>query len=731
MSQRVKWYTVLGILLLPLVFAGGFLAATWNLDERLHTVKAAVVNNDEAVTIEGETVPLGRQLTAALVDSNREQNFEWVIATADEAADGLDDGTYAASVTIPKEFSSAATSYSDASSAHQATIEIETSPDAGIAETSLGQSVAKEAVTVLNATLTSAYLDQIYVGFNQMGEQFTDMETGTGQLAEGASALSDGMGAASEGTAEFVVGLQQLALGGQTLDTAAAQIATGADTLATGIEELDSQVAQMPAQVEALSEGTSAYVTGVNGLITTTQQTAQGSVDMASSFSQVSSLTTGMNGLNEGLTTVESSIESIANDPTAVAAQVQSAMPTDCPAEIQTAYGDAGCAGYAAGVQTGVNAGVSAGAGAAVTALNTADPSTGVSLMDGAAALSQGASQFQTAIDSIEFPTQAEVDAANQELEQLRSAGTQISTGMQALSDGMPALSSGISQLATGARQYSDGVSEFATGIDAYTDGVDQAAAGGETLATGITQLAQGSSDLATGTEELAEGISQGADEIPTYSMVERQKLAQVVTAPVDGEDTLGLPTPAVAWSALVVIVALWLGAMAMYIVTPTIRRNLAMSTASSTRVLRESMAPGVLVGVVQAGILAIVAMAFGIPQGLALVGVLLLASLAFISVNFALVALFGNVGRWISAGMVILTAATGLTSALPGWLAALEPLSVLSPALTGVKAVMTDQSVVSSLLALTGWLLLGIVGSVVAVLRARKVPATDLLAVH
>ncbi len=731
MSKRVRWYTLVGVLLLPLVFAGGFLAATWNLDDRLHTVKAAVVNNDEAVTIDGQMVPLGRQFTAALVESEREQNFDWVIATADDAADGVKDGTYAAVVTIPKEFSAAATSYSDAATARQATISIETSKDAGIAETSLGQSVAKEAVTVLNSTLTTAYLDQIYVGFNQMGAQFTDLKTGTKQLADGASTLSSGMGAASQGTSELVVGLQQLALGGKTLNTAAVQLSTGAEALASGVEKLNAGTSALPAQAKALSDGTSQYVTGVDALITQTEKTAQDSVSMASSFSQVDALASGMSGISSGLSTYESSMKSIASNPSAVASQVASQIPSTCPAQIEATYGSAGCAGYAAGLQTGIAAGVSGGATAAVTGLNTTDPSSGESIMSGAKKLSAGATQFQQAIDKIDFPTQAEANKAKAQLEQLRTGGAQIKSGMKAFSDGMPALSSGISQLATGARQYATGMNQFSSGLNQYTTGVDQAATGSAALSTGIAQLAQGTSDLSKGTSQLATGVAQGADQIPTYSVVDRQKLADVAAEPVSDEDTLGLPTPGVAWSALVVIVALWLGAMAMYIVTPTIRKSLAMSTAPSIRVLSNAVAPGILVGIVQAGILTIVAMAFGIPQGLSLVGVLLMSSLSFIAVNFALVSLFGNVGRWISAGMVIVTAATGLTSALPPWLAALEPLSPLSPALSGVKAVMTGESVVSSLVALTGWLLLGIVGAVVAVMRSRKVPATDLLAVH
>ena len=40
----------------------------WHADDRLGRVQAAIVNDDQPVTLNGQTVPLGRQLTAGLVE---------------------------------------------------------------------------------------------------------------------------------------------------------------------------------------------------------------------------------------------------------------------------------------------------------------------------------------------------------------------------------------------------------------------------------------------------------------------------------------------------------------------------------------------------------------------------------------------------------------------------------------------------------------------------------------
>ena len=55
-------------------------------------------------TIDDQLVPLGRQLTAGLVEGAGEgeetSNLTWTISNADDAASGLADGTYAATLVV-------------------------------------------------------------------------------------------------------------------------------------------------------------------------------------------------------------------------------------------------------------------------------------------------------------------------------------------------------------------------------------------------------------------------------------------------------------------------------------------------------------------------------------------------------------------------------------------------------------------------------------------------------
>ena len=101
-SRRIGPWSLLGLVLIPLLVAGGFLWANWNSDTRLARVQAAVVNLDEPVKINGQPVPLGRQLTGGLVADNADRNFSWVLTDEQDASDGLESGRYAAVVTIPE-----------------------------------------------------------------------------------------------------------------------------------------------------------------------------------------------------------------------------------------------------------------------------------------------------------------------------------------------------------------------------------------------------------------------------------------------------------------------------------------------------------------------------------------------------------------------------------------------------------------------------------------------------
>jgi len=650
-STPARWYTLLGLLLVPLLVAGGFLLAGVNADARMHTVKAAVVNLDEPVTIDGQYSPLGRQLTANLVDSKRQENLTWVLDTEANARAGLATGTYAAMVVIPKNFSAAATSFAKAADeAEQATIAVETSPVAGVADATLGRLVASEAAVTLNQTLTESYLKQIYIGFNDLGKQFTTLADGSSQLADGAEKLADGIGQAADGSQQLYTGARKLADG----------LGTYADGVGQLVDKSQSSQKVLAKNVAKLAAGASGISGGLNIYQSSLEKNAEDASD-------------GAKGITALLTALGQGAD--------VSAQLVGTIKQAC--DINTDPAKLGTDGPLC--VASLTAASKALAGAAA-GLDQKDPKTGQSLKSGTAALAGGVGQLSSALTKA---TKDKKTAA--QLKKLKTGGQQLATGS--------------AQLATGIDTFEAGL------IDAHT----------------------GSTKLADGMRTMADGIAEGKDKLPSYSTSDRESLSSVVASPIDTGALQGLANPDVGWISLILVLALWLGALATYSVLKAIGSGLLSSSEPTALLIARSLLPGVVVISAQALLVAGLGQ-FGLDlsaqKWFAVAGVLLLAGVTFVVINHALVAWLGGIGRAVAVLFAVLSAAAALVGSAPGLFAALRPFSPLTPALDAVRAIVTESSgAVTSTLTLVGWLLLALLASSVAVARRRTTTLAAVLA--
>ena len=279
-GHRLGWPGLVVLALVPLLAVGALLGLVrGNNNQGIHT---AVVNHDKAVTVDGRIVPLGRQLASEMV-AREGTNISWTIADAEDAEAGLNDGRYSAVVTIPEGFSEAATSFSsnDAAIAKQATIDVVVSKNAPFADAALAHDIAGLATDTINATLTKAYLENIYIGFNKVGEQFKQVVDGAGKLNEAGSQLADGATTAAENSGKLADGLGELstqgqklgsaantlAEGSQKLSGAAGTLAGGAGNLANGTRSFAGGIAQLNAQAPRLADGVNQLTDGTTPLL--------------------------------------------------------------------------------------------------------------------------------------------------------------------------------------------------------------------------------------------------------------------------------------------------------------------------------------------------------------------------------------------------------------------------------------------------------------------------------
>lgn len=249
--RPVTWLTLIGVLLLPAVLGGVLVAALQNPTQRLDAMTAAVVNQDEPVTLDGQLVPLGRQLTSGLVEGTgkADENLTWVISNEKDAAKGLADGTYQAVVTIPKDFSASALSGGRAVSdtgvkPQKAQISVTTAPEARVADGLIANQIATTAAATMGTSLAEKTMENVLLGFGTMGDKIGEAATGADKLATGAASAADGAAKIPDGAA-------QLADGAGKLGSGAASLATGLDALTQGASSAQSGAQQLGAQLTA------------------------------------------------------------------------------------------------------------------------------------------------------------------------------------------------------------------------------------------------------------------------------------------------------------------------------------------------------------------------------------------------------------------------------------------------------------------------------------------------
>lgn len=421
-GRPVTWLTLLGVLLLPVIVGGILVAALYNPVDRLDAISAAIVNDDEPVEINGQLAPLGRQLTAGLVKGadDAASNLDWTISNSEDAAEGLADGRYNAVITIPAGFSAAATSTADGASAEQATIAVQTAPDAKVVDEAITAQIAQTAAAVFGQELSKTYLENVFVGFTTLSEQL-------GTAAGGAAELASGARSAADGATQLPGGATQLAAGADELSSGAGSLASGLDTLASSTRTTASGAGQLAGGLTQIADTLSG-----TPLIGAAQTAA---IYTGQAASETAALAQTLGGLAQEQCTV---------DPAgSLCAQLQAAAGSAVTAATSAGTAD----GYAQNVSGGVaqlTAGTSGGLREA--AAQTEALSSGLTQIAGGTSQSaSGARQLSSGAS------------------QLGSGATELATGAQSLADGVSQLASGTSELASGLQTASDS-------IPAYTD---------------------------------------------------------------------------------------------------------------------------------------------------------------------------------------------------------------------------------------------------------------------
>lgn len=623
-SGPLTWRTWVGLILLPVLVVGLLTWAFWSPDTDHGTATAAVVNDDEPVKVNGQLVPLGRQLAGDLTHSESSA-YKWVLTDAADAADGLAKGTYVASVTIPKDFSARATSVATGNplDAAKARLTVRTSNAAGVADAVFGAEIARATQRGLNLQIVETYLDNLYVAFGTIHGQL-------GRAADGAGQLADGTG-------QLVTGSAELSSGAGRLATASRTLASGADSLADGLGQAERDTARLPELTRQLARGA--------------DQVADGNEEIADTVVPLA------NRIIAAIDRLPSAKKAAAKFQRLASQCASEENPQFCKDLRRVAAEFARDAGKIDGVRASVRA-------------------AAVDVRDSVQALAVGARR--------------------------------VANGNERLADAAGPLARGIASAASGARKVADGSG--------------QVAAGAGDLAGGAKQLQAGVGRVDAGATRLATQLDKGRDQVPHYTPAEREHLKAVAAEPTTStHDDVRIGILALT---LIATLALWALALATYIVTRAVPDAVLTAREPTWRIIVRSAIPGATA----AGLAAVAITAFAVPvlglgfvETLGFLGVALLAAAAFVALNQAATAIFGRPGRLASIAVLVLTAATGIVSTLPGPLYVVGHYLPTYGATLALRAtVMGGGGLVTGVVLLVTWLAIGSLATVFITDRRR-----------
>lgn len=585
------------VMLIPLIFGGLFVWSYYDPIGNLNRMPVALVNSDEG--------DAGQRVVDGLLER---KPLDFYVVDADEARQGIADGTYYMGVEIPKDFTQSVTSV-NTPDPHQAKLNVTLNETNGFIPTMLGNQAATIMTYTVSGTVGEQVANQLFIGFNTVGEGLTEAADGAKRLNEGAAEASDG---------------------GQQLDSGAVQLNDGARTLNDGLGKLSDGATQLDDGVSRLQNGATRLDEGIGAASAGADRLADGMVKLSDGTSQ----------LGDGAEQIAGGVDTIAS----VAPQLSQA---------QKVYGD--ILGAVDKVAADLDAstvpgteGLAQQAHAIAAQLRSGDLATAMdpSTLTKLKALQAGAHEVSRQLNDPNAEYRAGVDEAT--------------AGAQALADGLSLLKDGSGTLVAGVATLKDGSSQLVVGARAAADGSSQLAAGTDQLVVGARALSDGLVQLDGGSGELAMRLGDGATQAPRWYDARLDAASQAAGQPVTA-NSIG---DAVTYfgkglSPFFLSLALWFGGLVMFMVMRPMSRRAVDSGVTPFRALLTTLIPAFIIGFAQAALLWLVQIVF-INVSPAHPGAMFL-SLWFVSWVFISIILAINVILGVAAGRLVTMALMSL----------------------------------------------------------------------
>lgn len=585
------------IIAIPAIYTTLFLGSMWDPYGKLDKLPVAVVNLDEPVEYEGETLNVGKNLVDKLKDDG---SLCFNFTDADQAERGLKNGTYYMVITVPKNFSENATTLMD-TVPKKMELDYKTNPGTNYIAMKMSETALEKIKTSVAQEVTKTYAETIFDKISEAGDGMKDAADGAGEiydgtekLADGNKTISDNLKTLSEGTLTFKDGTSELKVGLSSYLDGVNQLSDGSTTLANGATSLLTGALKLNEGANSLSDGTKTLTSGTatlesgaktleSGLKTYTDGVKQANDGAAALNANSSALTAGAQQLTAGNEQLSSGSSQLLAGLNLMSSTVKNGLPSED--KITELSGGLDTYSAAIGKMNDELQNTSLPSEEELAALNAVKTDLTNSLTNAGdnakslyvlAAQLQASGDLQTAAQVKEIAdslaanvTSAANDATaigavfeqvtpslskvtelkngvaelneNKELV-LGGAKTAVNGMYSGLANVSYALDTqiipGMSTLDGGISQVSDGAKSLSSGLTSYTSGVAQVGSGLTQLNDNSAQLNSGASRLSSGASQLSSGaksLDSGADELKSGT----NQLADGTKTLDDGTKTL------------------------------------------------------------------------------------------------------------------------------------------------------------------------------------------------
>ena len=553
--QKLKKYKIIAVIfaviVIPLVYSFFYLDAFWDPYSKLESLPVAVVNQDSGATINGESRNIGNEITDNL---KTDKNLKWVITSADDAKEGLENRRYYASIYIPSDFSIRISSVTD-SEKLKGTLVYNVNEKRNYLASQVLSRVTLEFKDKISQNIQKEIVGTLLEQLEDVPSSLKELDDGLKKLNDGSETLYSKTGELLDGQQKFNDGVKVLNNGLQSASVGSVNLKQGVDKLGAGVDLFHQSLTKVSSKVSQLTQGSSEFSSGLQSMNDGLNKLNSGAGQLAQASDELNKGTASYNQNMQAFTTGLTKYIDSVNEATEAQTNIAKLI-TQYTAEHPEAMKDQNIQAVLKTLQATQNVPDQ------IKKVGDTLDTSGKELAAGAALISEGAEKLDSGMGSL-----------TNNIGLLATGADKLGSSYSQIDGGIKTAAESIKTASEKAKELSDGTAAIRTGAAALSSGISKASSGSMQLSENSTKLYDGEKKLYNGIGELKDGISKASEGVSSSVLKADDKLNNIdglkeyIAQPIELSENkvYGIPDYGTAFTPYFVSLSLWVGALLMF----------------------------------------------------------------------------------------------------------------------------------------------------------------------